>query len=142
MVSVKQARLDLAHYGFVPDRRRALAERFPSYAAVKSEAPSHPDQRDRAAEWVATMSDPAGREMATVAASVDHVTRWQEAEADRFIAEMEAKRRSWRHTVRPPRAGVDYSQIPDDADEADLIHAAVAQLKARYGGPSTFKETA
>lgn len=38
MTPIEQARLDLAHYGFVPDRERALRERWPDIRVVAAEA--------------------------------------------------------------------------------------------------------
>lgn len=135
MTSVKRARLDVEHYGFVVDRRRALAEAFPSYAAVLRESPAHPSQRARTEQWIATMSTPEAREQHAARNRAKSSLAYQEAEADRFIARM--------HEKFGPDPVVDGPETFDDpypdepADMQELVQAAVINLRARYGGPST-----
>src|SRR5690606_36243260 len=130
----KRARQDMAEYGFVVDRKKALAEQFPSYAVVKRESPLHPAQRERARAWAEAMGTPEARARTAAAERVKAATAWQEAEADRMIAEQKAKYDWWPIVDEPP--------VPDaePEDMGDLIHEAITDLRARYGGPLTFEE--
>ena len=129
MTSIKQARQDVEHYGFVVDRRKALCEQFPTYARVKRESPLHPEQRERKRAWLEAMGTPEARAITSAAERQAEITRWQEAEADRFIAEQRKK-----HPVWP------VVEDPDPDILEGLAREAVANLRARYGGPSTFQE--
>lgn len=121
MTPLEQVRRDLEHYGFVPDRLAALAEQFPGIETILSEHPTHPKQRAIFDARRAAFASPP---------PIDDVSAWQEVEADRLItSQLAAQHRIG--DVKPDGSPVDIDY---------LAHEAVANLRARYGGPSTFKE--
>ena len=119
----EQAQQDLVDYGFVPDRVAALAEAFPPLDRILSEHPSHPVQRALFDAREAAMSVPRW---------MPDSDAWQEVDADVSITSLRARqRRAKRADLKPDGEPVDLEY---------LAHEAVANLKARYGGPSDMKE--
>lgn len=72
------------------NKRAAIKEQFPTYAAVLRERPGTPEDRERRARWHRDNLVSAGRIPATVIAS-DLVVR---ENADRFIAVMRERQRA------------------------------------------------